>query len=285
MKLKLCAALLSLPVWASAQAQTPAVSEVPQVPAPAALTAALGPVFGSAQSQQGGSDAWFFAKPGRPLPAGTMVKTEAGSYCLIFFSDGTKLRLGPKSNLRLTELSAQKAEVALGSGRLEAWVKKRESAEFQAQTPLFTAALPEGSFAADILSPTSATLDIFTGDPKVQDSLGKSQTVSPGQRVELDAKTGASTPAPLPSGALRPEEPSLAGPAKPAGAKEPAAVPPAPAPQKPVVKAKPAVPAVAKSTQTAQPAPAKPEATPGKAKPAEPPAPAKSAQSELDSQL
>ena len=272
MRLIFSAAMLFLPAWALAEApQTP--------PAPAAV---MGPVFGSSQFQPGGSDVWFFAKPGRTLPAGSMLKTETGSYCLIFLSDGTKLRLGPRANLRLTELSAEKSEMALGSGRLEAWVKKRENAEFKAQTPLFTAALAEGIFAAEVLSPTSATFDIFTGEPKILDSLGKAQTVSPGNRVEFDSKTGASTPAPLPSAAQRPEEPSLTSPAKPASVKEPATAAAPAAPKKPAVKAKPAVPAVVKSTATAAPAPSKPEAAPKKA---EPPAPDKSAATGLDTQL
>jgi hypothetical protein len=202
----------------------------------------MGSVFGSAQSQLGGSDVWFFAKPGRQLPAGTVVKTEAGSYCLVFFSDGTKLRLGPKSYLRVAELSADKTMLSLGSGRMEAWVKKRGGAAFQVQTPLFTSSQAEGSFVAEILSPTSATLDVFSGGSSVQDSLGKEQGVSAGSRAEFDAKTGVSTPAPQPAGTAAPQEPSLSGPAKPVSAAAPVKKAPAAA-AKVSVQPKPAAPA------------------------------------------
>ena len=248
-KLIFSTVLLSLPAWTLAGGmQTPATSEVlrgqagrtspmPAPSAPASPTAEMGPVYGSAQFQPNGSDAWFFARPGRPLPAGSLIKTEADSYCLFFFSDGTKLRLGPQSNLRMAELSAGRTTMSLNSGRLEAWVKRRKNAEFRTETPLFTAALPEGIFAAGILGPTSATLDIFSGEPTVLDSLGTSQKVAPGQRMELSAKTGSSTPAPLPAGAARPEEPSPAG---PAAAKSITIVPVAPL--SPSTKAKPTKP-------------------------------------------
>ena len=265
MKLIASAMLLTLCSSASAAAALAPAAVVQASTAPAALTAKMGPVSGSAQFQQGGSDVWFFARPARPLPAGSLIKTEAGSSCLLFLSDGTKLRLGPQSKLRVAELLSGRTTMSLDSGRLEAWVKKREGAEFRTETPLFAATLPEGSFAADILSPTSATLDIFTGEPTVIDSLGKSQKVSAGQRVELGAKTGASTPAPLPAGVVRPEGPSLAGPAKPAVKKRVAQ-------------------AAAPAETAAPPAPpkAKPEVKPKKA---EPPAPGKSANPDIDSQL
>jgi hypothetical protein len=238
MKGLLCAFLLSLGAWAAEPA-----------PQPAPLTAVLGPVFGSSQFQPGDSDSWFFARPGRSLPAGSMLRTQAGAYCLVLLSDGTKLRLGPLSHLRVVELSADRSELALASGRMEAWVKRRGKAGFKAQTPLFTAVLPEGSFAAELLSADSAVLDVYTGDPEVLDASGRAQKVSPGYRVEFAARTGASTPAPLPSAAPRPEEPSEQGPARPDYAVKaeaaPAATPAKPAPQpvekKPEPPAKPAI--------------------------------------------
>lgn len=227
------------------------------IPARAAdPTAVLGQVFGSSQFQPGDSDAWFFAKPGRALPAGAMLRTETGAFCLIFLSDGTKLRLWPKSHLRVVELSAERSELALASGRMEVWVKKRGKAQFKAQTPLFTAAQTEGVFAVEILSENSAVLDLFAGDTDITDEGGQPRMVSAGNRVEFAAKTGASTPAPLPPIALRPEEPSEAGPVRPASVKD------APAP-------KPAAPAVVKPVPAA----------------AEPPAAAKPTPQELDTQL
>lgn len=245
------AALLALP----ARAADPASQ-------PAAPTAVLGQVFGSSQFQPGDSDAWFFAKSGRALPAGTMLRTEAGAFCLIFLSDGTKLRLWPKSHLRVVELSADRCELALASGRMEVWVKKHGQAQFKAQTPLFTAAQAEGVFAVEILSENSAVLDLFAGDTDVTDEGGQPKMVSAGNRVEFAAKTGASTPAPLPPIALRPEEPGEAGPARPASAQPAAAAP------------KPTAPAVVKSTDTA-PTPKAPE----------PPPQPKPAAQELDTQL
>ncbi|MCX5797171.1 MAG: FecR domain-containing protein [Elusimicrobia bacterium] len=260
MKLIACVALLALsaPALAASAAVPPAAART--ATALAALAVTMGPVSGSAQLQQVGSDVWFFARPGRRLAAGTTVKTEAGSDCVLLLSGGTKLRLKPQSHLRVAELSPERATMSLGAGRLEAWARMSAGAEFRIVTPMFTATLPEGILAAEILSETSATLDIFTGEPTVIDSLGKSRKVSAGQRMELGAMTGASTPAPLPAGAVRPEEPSLAGPAKPGAA-----------PRK--VKA-------------AEPPPAaKSEAAPRKVKAAEPPPPAKSSYPGSDSQL
>jgi hypothetical protein len=135
---------------------------------------------------------------------------------------------------------------------MEAWVKKREGAEFRTETPLFSATLAEGSFAIEIMSPARAALEEFAGDLTVVDSLGKPQTVSAGQRVELGDKTGASTAAPLPAGVAKPEEPSLEGPAKP--------VSQAPAVKKRAARAKPAspvqVPAEAKPQKASPTAPA-----------------------------
>lgn len=243
------------------------------LPARAADPAAvLGPVFGSSQYQLGDSDAWFFVKPGRALPAGAMLRTEAGAFCLIFLSDGTKLRLWPKSHLRVVELSAERSELALASGRMEVWVKKRGKAQFKAQTPLFTAAQAEGVFAVEILSENSAVLDLFAGDTDITDEGGQTRMVSAGNRVEFAAKTGASTPVPLPAIALRSEEPSEAGPARPTSAQQTAAEP-APKPATPAAP-KPAAPAVVKSTAAA-PAPKAPEAAPQP----------KTAAQELDTQL
>jgi ferric-dicitrate binding protein FerR (iron transport regulator) len=233
MKMMLPAVLLSLSAWTT----PPASAAAPSVE--------MGPVFGSAQFQAGGSDAWFFARPGRSLPAGSVVKTASGSYCLVFFSDGTKLRLGPWSELRLAELSEGRTAVSLSAGRLEAWVRKRAGADFRTDTPIFTATLSEGLFSAEILSPASATFDVFSGTPTVIDGLGKSQAVSAAQHVELGAKTGAATPSPLPAGALKPQEPTLEGPAKPAAA------PAAPAQARPKPKrAKPAAPPAQKSADS-----------------------------------
>lgn len=184
---------------------------------PAPPTAVLGPVFGSSQYQPGDSDAWFFAKPGRALPAGTMLRTEAGAFCLIFLSDGTKLRLWPKSHLRVVELSAQRSELALASGRMEVWAKKRGEAQFKAQTPLFTAAQAEGVFAVEVLSEDRAALDVFAGGTDITDEGGQTRTASAGSRVEFAARTGASAPVPLSPLAPRPVEPSPEGPARPAG--------------------------------------------------------------------
>jgi len=234
MRALLCALLLAPAAWAA-----------DPTPAPAAPPAAvLGPVFGSSQYQPGDSDAWFFAKPGRSLPVGTMLRTETGAFCLIFLSDGTKLRLWPKSHLRVVELSAQRSELALASGRMEVWAKKRGEAQFKAQTPLFTAAQAEGVFTVEVLSEDKAVLDLFAGDTEITDEGGQPRMASAGSRVEFAAKTGASPSVPLSPLAPRPEEPGETGPARPASIKDAPAPAAVPAPVAPAPK--PAAPAVVK---------------------------------------
>ncbi|MDD5627601.1 MAG: FecR domain-containing protein [Elusimicrobia bacterium] len=228
----------------------PALAQVATAP-----TAAIAAASGSTQLQLRGSDVWFLARPGRALPAGSVLKTAADSSCALAFSDGSRLRVGPLANVRLAELTPERTTLSLGAGKLEASVPQRERAEFRIMAPLFTATLPEGVLSAEILSEASATLDVFAGTAAVVDSQGRSVQVGPGQRTELGAQTGASTPAPLPAAAVRPKE------------------------RKPAKAVKRAAP------EPAQPAAREPEPAAKKAKPAEPPPPAKSAYKDTDSQL
>jgi len=221
---------------AAALSAAAAAASAPTENAPPAPAAQVGLFSGSVQVQLGGSDVWFMAKPDQRLPTGSLVKTESGSSCAIFFWDQSKVRLGPKATFRLGEVSADKVTVYIGSGKLEAWVKNSDKREFQARNPVSTASVQTAVFVMDVLSPASVTLDLFEGALTIQDQLGNTAQVAEGQRVEASATTGVSAPAPMPTGISKPAEPTITAPDKPAR-------------KKPAQQAEPQAPA--KSTGTA----------------------------------
>ncbi|HAM35361.1 MAG TPA: hypothetical protein DEB40_10115 [Elusimicrobia bacterium] len=224
MKLFLYSIILSvvLPVTNAAQ---PAAA-----PAPGAMIAYMGGLTGSVQVQLGGSDIWSLAKLGQQLPRGTQIKTEDRSSCIVVFSDQSKVRLGARAAFKLEEVSPSKVSVFIGLGKLEVWVKKLATRSFQARNPVSVASVRGTIFAMDVLSPTSVTVDCFEGSVAVQDNFGNTSSVAQGQRVEANATTGASAPAPVPVNVARPVEPTVTVP--PPGVIAP---PPPPAAAKPPV--------------------------------------------------
>ena len=167
----------------------------PTASAPA-MVAYVGLVSGSVQVQLGGSDIWSMAKLGQALPGGTQVKTEAGGSCTVAFSDGSKVRIGPKASFKLEEAAPSKVAVFIGLGKLEAWVKKLANRTFQARNPVSVAAVRGTVFAMDVLSPTSVTLDCFEGSLAVQDNFGNTLAVP-------KASAWKPTPRPAPPPRLR----------------------------------------------------------------------------------
>jgi ferric-dicitrate binding protein FerR (iron transport regulator) len=194
----------------------------PAVPDSSSVSARISSCTGSTQVRPGGSDIWFPAKSDRRLPPGSRVKTSGGSSCTVLLSDGTKLRVGHATVMRLETLDPDRVTAALDSGRLEAWVTKAGSRTFQVRSALATVSGQGAVFGMDVLGAASARVDVFAGEVSVQDLKGGSVKVADGQRLVASATGGLSRPAPLPEGTVQPVEPSL--------------TPPAPAVKKPAPK-------------------------------------------------
>ncbi|MDD5657839.1 MAG: FecR family protein [Elusimicrobia bacterium] len=163
------------------------------------------------------------AKVGQTLLPGSKIKTEAGASCTVAFTDQSKVRIGPKATFKLEEVVPSKIAVFIGLGKLEAWVKKGLKRTFQARNPVSVASVRGTVFAVNVLSPTSVTVDVFEGELAVQDNFGNTTSVGQGKRVEADAVTGASAPAPVPASVSAPVEPTvtIAPPPNPAAPAEP----------------------------------------------------------------
>lgn len=208
----------TLPVSSMAAAAAyPAKTVAPKMAAPAKMPAVMaayiGDMTGSVQVQLGGSDVWSLAKAQQQLPAGTQIKTMGDSSATIGLSDGTKLRIGPNATFKIEEISNSKVAVFIGLGKLEAWVTKFAKRTFQTRNPVAVASVRGTSYAMNVLSPTNVTVDLFQGSLAVTDNFGRTTAVAEGQRVEANAATGCSAPAPVPAGVTMAPEPAVSIPA------------------------------------------------------------------------
>lgn len=177
--------------------------------APKAVAGFIAETSGSVQIQLGGSDIWMLAKPGQRLTPGSQVKTQAGSSCVIGFTEGSKLRIGPNANFKLEETTSSKIAVFLGLGKLDAWISKMAKRSFQARNPVAVASVRGTILGMNVLSPTNATTDCYEGSLAVTDNFGRTTALGEGSRMETSAATGSSAPAPLPPNTQKPAEPKV----------------------------------------------------------------------------
>ena len=177
--------------------------------APKAVAGFISETSGSVQVQIGGSDVWMLAKPGQRLTPGSQVKTQAGSSCVIGFTEGSKLRVGPNASFKLEEATPSKIAVFIGLGKLEAWVTKMAKRSFQARNPVAVASVRGSIIAMNVLSQTNATTDCHGGSWSVTDNFGRTTPLSEGQRLETSAAAGSSAPAPMPKTEAKPVEPKV----------------------------------------------------------------------------
>ena len=220
------AATLPVSSMAAGAAVNPTGTKAPKMGAPAKMPAVMaayiGDMTGSVQVQLGGSDVWSLARAQQQLPAGTQIKTMSDSSATIGLSDGTKLRVGPNATFKIEALSNSKVSVFIGLGKLEAWITKFAKRTFQTRNPVAVASVRGTAFSMNVLSPTNATVDLFQGSLAVTDNFGRTTAVAEGQRMEANAATGGSAPAPVPAGVTMAAEPVISIPA-PAAAAAPAA--------------------------------------------------------------
>ena len=169
---------------------------------------------GAVQVQLGGSDIWMLAKPGQRLTPGSHIKTQAGSFCVVGFTEGSKLRIGPTADFKLEETAPSKISVFIGLGKLECWVSKLAKRTFQARNPVAVASVRGTILVENVFSPTNATTDCVEGSLLVTDNFGHSTGLSAGHRMETSAAAGSSTPLPIPKTESKPIEPKVVVPEK-----------------------------------------------------------------------
>lgn len=156
-----------------------------------------------------GVEPWVKAKVGQQLTPGTQIKTKSGGSVTIAFTDGSKIRLGPNANFKLETVKRSKISMYIGLGKLEGWVKKLARRTFQIRNPVAVASVRGTVLATNVISPTQATFDCFSGSLGVTDNFGRTQSLSAGQRMSSNAQTGSSAPTKLPPNVKAPAEPPV----------------------------------------------------------------------------
>jgi hypothetical protein len=205
---------------------------VPSFAAPATTAAAatVAEVSGGAEVLLDGVEPWTKAAAGQELTPGSKVRTSrSGSATLLFF-DGSKVRISRSAEFTLESAEPAKISLFLAIGKLEAWVSKLKTRNFQTRTPSAVAAVRGTVFEMDCPTGKDTTVDLFSGSLAVNDNFGHSSLLAPGQSLVTGAASGAAPkPVALPPSVKPPVEPTIAlAPAKPAPAPatQTAAVPP-----------------------------------------------------------
>lgn len=198
-------AILLLPLFAS----------LPLWAAEPGVSVRLAEVKGTVSARASSTAAWVEVKDGTMLAPGGEAKTEAGASAVLAFSDGNKVRLGSATTFGVEGATTLKTALRLFSGRLEAWVKRANKADFTVRHAAGVAAVRGTVFAMEG-SDTGLKIALFEGALDVVDNFGRPSSLSPGQTAHVSAEAGIMGISSLPSATTAPEEPKVEAPPPPA---------------------------------------------------------------------
>jgi ferric-dicitrate binding protein FerR (iron transport regulator) len=151
---------------------------------------------------------WVAAAERMELREGDQVKTEGGSSAIIRMDDGSMVKVGPLSSMKVSTLSQKggdnKTALNISNGKAWSRVKKLTSdSDFSVKTPTAVAGVRGTYFSAE--SAQASTFDVFEGSVSVSGIKSPSDSVLVGanQRSVVSANQKPAAPVALPADAAQ----------------------------------------------------------------------------------
>lgn len=197
---------------------------VPLYAAEPGVSVRLAEVAGTVSARASSSAAWTGVGNGAMLAPGGEVRTGPGASVVLAFSDGNKVKLEPGTTFGVEGATTLKTSLRLFAGKLSAWVKRANKADFTVRHAAGVASVRGTVFS---MEGTAAGLSIalFEGALDIVDGFGRPSSLSPGQSAQIAQATGLSGISSLPPGTTPPVEPAVEAPPPPAGSAAPAPAP------------------------------------------------------------
>lgn len=158
------------------------------------------------------------------LAPGAEVRTGPASSVVLAFSDGNKVKLEQKTAFGAEGATTLKTSLRLFSGKISAWVRRANKADFAVRHAAGAAAV-RGTVFGMAGTETDLSIALFEGSLDIVDNFGRPSSLSPGQSARANAQTGLSGISSLPPGAQAPPEPAAEAPPPPVTAAAPEALP------------------------------------------------------------
>lgn len=193
----------------------PLFATVPLYAAESGVAIRLVEVKGAVTARASSTAEWVAVKDGVMLSPGGEAKTGAGASVVLAFSDGNKVHLGPKTTFAVEGATTLKTSLRLFSGRLSAWVKRANKADFTVRHAAGVAAVRGTVFAMEGTD-TGMNIQLFEGALDIVDSFGRPSSMSPGQSASVSQTAGLQGISSLPPEAKAPVEPTVKAPPPPA---------------------------------------------------------------------
>lgn len=212
----------------AAAAMLPLLMAVPSYAAESGVSVRLGEVKGAVSARASSSAAWAAAADGAMLAPGSEVNTGAGATAVLAFSDGNKVKLEPGTTFGVEGATTLKTSLRLFSGKIAAWVKRANKADFTVRHAAGVAAVRGTIFTVES-GALEVKIALYDGLLDIVDNFGRPSTMSPRQSAHLSPDAGLMGISSLPPAAQTPEEPKTTPPPPPgttAAAPPPADAPP-----------------------------------------------------------
>ncbi len=187
---------------------------VPSYAAQSGVSIRLAEVSGAVSARASSSAAWTTVKNATMLAPGGEVKTADGASVVLAFSDGNKVKLASATTFGVEGATTLKTSLRLFAGRLSAWVKRANKADFTVRHAAGVAAVRGTVFAMEG-SAAGLKIELFEGALDIVDSFGRPSSLSPGQNAQLTPQAGLQGISSLPPDAKAPEEPKVEAPPAP----------------------------------------------------------------------
>lgn len=164
-------------------------------------SAMLTGVKGSVAVKAEGSGEWKEARDKMKLTGGDTIKTSAGASCIIKFSDGSMVKVGPMSSTKVSDIGLTKT-VDVDSGKTWSRVRKMDKdSDFKVKTPTAVAGV-RGTFFSSEADEGGSQFDVFDGMVEVSsaDNPSQSVAVTAHNRTTVAAGKAPASPTAIPSG-------------------------------------------------------------------------------------
>jgi hypothetical protein len=134
------------------------------------------------------------------LANGDELRTARASTAEILMEDGSRLKLAPVSDFKMSSESKDAVSVGLYFGRVRSWVKKF-SKKFEVRTPSAVCAVRGTDFMVGVDEDGGSLVEVYDGSVLTGDSKGNSHLVREGQFAEIPAGGRMNAPRENPNGA------------------------------------------------------------------------------------
>lgn len=185
--------------------------------AEAGVSVRLAEVAGKVSARAASTAAWTEVRNGAMLAPGGEVRTEPGASVVLAFSDGNKVKLEPGTTFGVEGATTLKTSLRLFTGKLSAWVKRVNKADFVVRHAAGVAAVRGTVFGMEGTE-TGLSIALFEGALDIVDSFGRPSSMTPGQSAQITQAAGLTGISSLPPEAKAPAEPVVEAPPPPATA-------------------------------------------------------------------